>query len=346
MTSLSAHLRRPDDHAQLPFHPQCPLCRQERLSGRLVVEPLVSRRTQAAMTAGLLALTSVAPTAAFAAEGDREGEGGADPAAVAPADVDLGPGDPDLGEDAGAAPADDGDDVPPASPPAGTAPAPSTPAATTPAASAPTPKPSAPTAKAPRATPPAAAPAPNAPASAPADGAPTANAAPPGLPAEGTKPAAELPGAFGDRQAVAAPTQGTPRAAQPHRRVKLANAAAAPRHRQATDDESPPLAPRPLQIPLPLRPPRLPRIPLRLPRPQRVPLPLPRNARARSRQPPTPRAPHVEETSSTSSAGANRSGRSPAISWARTRRPRASRGRSTGCGRPTAIGSRPGIPIS
>ena len=31
MGSLSAHLRAPEDHARLPFHPDCPVCRSERL---------------------------------------------------------------------------------------------------------------------------------------------------------------------------------------------------------------------------------------------------------------------------------------------------------------------------
>ena len=42
MASLSAHLRRADDHGRLGFHSQCPQCRTERLSGRLPVQPLQS----------------------------------------------------------------------------------------------------------------------------------------------------------------------------------------------------------------------------------------------------------------------------------------------------------------
>jgi hypothetical protein len=112
MASLTAHLRQLDDHARLAFHPQCPHCREERLSGRLPIEPVVSRRTQAAVTAAVLALTSVAPTAALATEGDQEFEGGAatEEVTAGAGELDIDVAADDLEQDAGVAPAEAGAD--------------------------------------------------------------------------------------------------------------------------------------------------------------------------------------------------------------------------------------------
>jgi LysM repeat protein len=63
--SLSAHLTAGTaDHGRLAFHPDCPRCRAERLAGSLAADSLVSRRTHAALAAGLLAFTGAAPAAA------------------------------------------------------------------------------------------------------------------------------------------------------------------------------------------------------------------------------------------------------------------------------------------
>ena len=63
--SLSAHLTASTaDHGRLSFHPDCPRCRAERLAGSLAADSLVSRRTHAALAAGLLAFTGAAPAAA------------------------------------------------------------------------------------------------------------------------------------------------------------------------------------------------------------------------------------------------------------------------------------------
>src|SRR4051794_3918691 len=105
MASLSAHLSRPEDHARLAFHPSCPQCRGERLAGSLPIVPLVSRRTQAAITAGVLAVTSIAPGAAFAAGQDEVVEGSATED-VGTVDLDPGGASPVGLEDAGAAPDD------------------------------------------------------------------------------------------------------------------------------------------------------------------------------------------------------------------------------------------------
>ena len=75
MPSLSAHLRLPEDHSRLPFHPACPVCRRDRLAGSLDGEELVSRRTRATIAAGLLAFSTAGVPAAVAAEPDEVSEG-------------------------------------------------------------------------------------------------------------------------------------------------------------------------------------------------------------------------------------------------------------------------------
>ena len=85
--SLSAHLRVAEDHSRLPFHPACPVCRRDRLAGSLDGEELVSRRTQAAIAAGLLAFSTAGSSVAMATppdeiiEGTSEVVAGGDPAA-------------------------------------------------------------------------------------------------------------------------------------------------------------------------------------------------------------------------------------------------------------------------
>jgi hypothetical protein len=113
--SLSAHLRE-EDHSRLPFHPACPVCRRDRLSGSLDGEELVSRRTQAALAAGLLAFSTLCVPAAIAQEPDEISEGTAevvvdgDPSSS----VDFDPGGeavqlPDEAPEAAAPPAADDD---------------------------------------------------------------------------------------------------------------------------------------------------------------------------------------------------------------------------------------------
>jgi hypothetical protein len=86
MPSLTTHLRRPEDHARLPFHPDCPMCRRERLAGSEPPDALVGHRTQALLAASVLALSSAPPTAALASEPDQEQEGAISPDQVAAAD--------------------------------------------------------------------------------------------------------------------------------------------------------------------------------------------------------------------------------------------------------------------
>jgi hypothetical protein len=78
MSSLTAHLRLLEDHSRLPFHPSCPVCRRDRLAGSLDGEELVSRRTQAAIAAGLLAFSGLGVPAAVASEPDSTSEGAAE----------------------------------------------------------------------------------------------------------------------------------------------------------------------------------------------------------------------------------------------------------------------------
>jgi hypothetical protein len=122
MPSLGAHLREPDSHDRLPFHPSCPICRQTRLSGRLPSDGLVSPRTQALLAAGVLAISAAAPGAvAVAAEQDQQQDGTASVGQSGPAgpadgsDFDPGGGGTDLPQAASAvpqtqAPADPGND--------------------------------------------------------------------------------------------------------------------------------------------------------------------------------------------------------------------------------------------
>ena len=78
MGSLTAHLVEPGDHGGLRFHPSCPVCRQERLFGTLSYEPVVSRRAQAVLAGGVLALYGAAPVA-VATVPDSQMEGVAAP---------------------------------------------------------------------------------------------------------------------------------------------------------------------------------------------------------------------------------------------------------------------------
>lgn len=75
MTSLTAHLTDSGDHGRLGFHPGCPACRQQRLFGSLSSEAVISRRAQAALASGVLALSAAGPSAALAQEPDQQAEG-------------------------------------------------------------------------------------------------------------------------------------------------------------------------------------------------------------------------------------------------------------------------------
>ncbi len=107
MRSLSAHLRQAGSHGDLPFHPGCPVCRTERLSGSPPGDELLSARARAALAAALLAGTSMPAAPAFAGEADSEHEGTVDDEPAAETDPGFGEGtdDADL-------PSDDGGELP------------------------------------------------------------------------------------------------------------------------------------------------------------------------------------------------------------------------------------------
>jgi nucleoid-associated protein YgaU len=178
--SLTAHLTAgAADHGRLTFHPDCPRCRAERLAGSLGDDALVSRRAQAALTAGLLALSAGAPAAAAQSPGDQAERKEPAPSAPPGLETDLDPGGSG-GPDTYTAPTtgggedDDGegppvDTVPPdeplTPPPPGNAPESPTMDAN-PAPPSPEPAPAPPPATAPGAAP-APVPAPTAPVAAP-----------------------------------------------------------------------------------------------------------------------------------------------------------------------------------
>ncbi len=111
MRSLSAHLRHPGSHGDLPFHPGCPVCRTERLSGSPPGDALLSSRSRAGLAAALLATTSVPAAPALGGEPDSEREGGVDEKPETEADPGFGEGtdDDDLPSDEGAELPDTGD---------------------------------------------------------------------------------------------------------------------------------------------------------------------------------------------------------------------------------------------
>src|SRR5919109_4160187 len=115
MYSLSAHLRSPYDHGRLAFHPVCPVCDGERLVGVLPSESMISRRAQAVLASGVLAISAASPAAALTAEPDQEQQGSLAPDQVAGAGPSESPGY-DPGGEATGLPLDDQAAVPPATP--------------------------------------------------------------------------------------------------------------------------------------------------------------------------------------------------------------------------------------
>lgn len=75
MRSLNAHLTEAGSHGFLPFHPGCPVCRAERLAGRVGRGRVISQRAQASLLAAVLALSAGGPAAPalFAAPPGDEG---------------------------------------------------------------------------------------------------------------------------------------------------------------------------------------------------------------------------------------------------------------------------------
>ncbi len=114
MASLTAHLVESGEHGRLGFHASCPVCCQERLFGSLSSDAVVSRRAQAALASGVLALSAVGPPVAAAQEPDQQLEGGSG-ATQAPGGGETGSGAVETpGSGTGAAPQTEV--VPPAAP--------------------------------------------------------------------------------------------------------------------------------------------------------------------------------------------------------------------------------------
>jgi LysM repeat protein len=80
VSSLSNHLREPGSHGRLPFHPSCPVCRDERLSGSLAGDAILGQRTRAGLLAAALALSSLGLPVSALAQSDPTSP----PAAPAP----------------------------------------------------------------------------------------------------------------------------------------------------------------------------------------------------------------------------------------------------------------------
>jgi hypothetical protein len=72
---LNVQRSKSDFHERLGFHPDCPVCRQDRLSAVLSAEPDWPRRVRALLAAGVLVLSGGATTTSVASEPDNQQEG-------------------------------------------------------------------------------------------------------------------------------------------------------------------------------------------------------------------------------------------------------------------------------
>ena len=104
MALLNVHLNDPGDHGHLGFHPECLICRQQRLVRSFSSERVLARRARAVLASGVLALSAAAPAVALAGDPDRQQEG-----VVAPSQPDVeAPGGTDgVAEDPGFDPGGD-----------------------------------------------------------------------------------------------------------------------------------------------------------------------------------------------------------------------------------------------
>lgn len=124
MVVLNIQQPNRSDRDRLGFHPNCAVCRQENVFGLLAPEALFSRRVQALLASGVLALSVGATGTSIAAEPDRQHEGisvpdqpsqgtgqeedlGSAPETTLPFDVDPSPPSPRQDE------VDEGEDVVP-----------------------------------------------------------------------------------------------------------------------------------------------------------------------------------------------------------------------------------------
>ncbi len=108
MASLKVHLRQAGDHGRLGFHPECPVCCEERLAGALPSDALISARAPAVLAAGVLAFSYASPAVVLAQEGGQDQGLASDSTTASPGDeVNAGPEDSD---ETSADPADAADD--------------------------------------------------------------------------------------------------------------------------------------------------------------------------------------------------------------------------------------------
>ena len=75
MPRRNLHQSETQPHARLGFHPDCPVCRQDRLFGALCPEPAVSLRVRALLATGVLALSAGLTSTSVAFEPDQQQEG-------------------------------------------------------------------------------------------------------------------------------------------------------------------------------------------------------------------------------------------------------------------------------
>jgi LysM domain len=68
VNSLSAHLTAGADHGRLPFHPDCPVCRERRLAGALS-DAVLPARARAGLLAAVLGAGTLLPSSVAAASG-------------------------------------------------------------------------------------------------------------------------------------------------------------------------------------------------------------------------------------------------------------------------------------
>jgi LysM repeat protein len=84
--SLSRHLRQPGGHDHLPYHAGCPVCRSERLAGRIATLPLVPRSVRVVLAAAVIATTAVMAGSRPAARAQSDGDTTSTPT-VSPKDL-------------------------------------------------------------------------------------------------------------------------------------------------------------------------------------------------------------------------------------------------------------------
>lgn len=75
MVIRNVHQSGSGDHDRLGFHPDCPVCGQDRLFDLLSPEPIWSRRLRVLLAAGVLAVSAGATTTSVASEPDDQQEG-------------------------------------------------------------------------------------------------------------------------------------------------------------------------------------------------------------------------------------------------------------------------------